>query len=95
MRMHDPSHPGRILAYYLEGRSVTEVAKHLRVTRPALSRVLNGKAAISADMALRIGDLFDTEPEFWLRLQVQRDLWEASRKQRPRVIKFPAASSAA
>lgn len=95
MRMHDPSHPGRILAYYLAGRSVTEVAKHLRVTRPALSRLLNGKAGVSADMALRIGELFDTEPEFWLRLQVQRDLWEASRKKRPQVIKFPVQSSAA
>lgn len=95
MRMHNPSHPGRILAYYLEGRSVTEVARHLRVTRPALSRVLHGKAGISADMALRIGELFDTEPEFWLRLQLQRDLWEASQKKRPEVIKFPAASSAA
>jgi len=92
--MHNPSHPGRILAYYLEGRSVTEVAKHLRVTRPSLSRVLHGKAGISADMALRIGELFDTEPEFWLRLQSQRDLWEASRRKRPQVIKFPARSSA-
>lgn len=62
MRMHDPFHPGRILAYYLQGRSVTEVAKRLRVTRPALSRVLNGKAGVSADMALRIGHLFETNP---------------------------------
>jgi plasmid maintenance system antidote protein VapI len=43
MRMHNPSHPGRILAYYLQDRSVTEVVRHLGVTRPALSRVLNGK----------------------------------------------------
>jgi addiction module HigA family antidote len=92
MRMHNPSHPGKILAQYLEGRSVTEVARHLRVTRPSLSRVLNGKAGISADMALRIGELFDTEPDFWLRLQVQRDLWEASRRKRPQVIKFPSQS---
>jgi addiction module HigA family antidote len=54
MRMYNPAHPGKILAYYLEGRSVTEVARHLGVTRPALSRVLNGKAGVSADMALRL-----------------------------------------
>jgi plasmid maintenance system antidote protein VapI len=42
MRMHNPSHPGRLLAYYLEGRSLTKVARHLGVTRPAISRVLNG-----------------------------------------------------
>ena len=80
MQMHNPSHPGRLLAYYLQGRSVTEVARHLGVTRPALSRVFNGKAGVSADMALRISEAFKTDPEFWLRLQAQRDLWVASRR---------------
>ena len=85
MQMHNPSHPGKILAYYLDGRSVTEVARHLGVTRPALSRVLNGKAGVSADMALRISEAFNTDPELWLRLQAQRDLWIASRKRRAKV----------
>ena len=85
MRMHNPAHPGRLLSYYLEDRTVTEVAQHLRVTRPALSRVLNGKAGISADMALRISEAFGTEPEFWLRLQAQYDLWTASKKKQAKV----------
>lgn len=85
MRMYNPPHPGRLLAYYVEGRSVTEVARHLGVTRPALSRILNGKAGISAEMALRISEAFNTEPDFWLRLQSQRDLWVASRKKRAKV----------
>lgn len=85
MRMYNPAHPGRILANYVQGRSVTEVARHLGVTRPALSRVLNGKAGISADMALRISEAFNTDAEFWLRLQAQRDLWVASRKRRAKV----------
>jgi addiction module HigA family antidote len=93
MQMYNPPHPGRLLAYYLEDRSVTEVARHLGVTRPALSRVLNGTAGISADMALRISDAFGTEPDFWLRLQAQRDLWIASRKKRTKVK--PLAVSAA
>ena len=93
LRMHNPAHPGKILAYYLQDRTVTEVARHLGVTRPALSRVLNGKAGISADMALRISDAFGTEPELWLRLQAQRDLWIASRKKRAKVK--PLAVSAA
>jgi len=54
---------------------------------------LNGKAGISADMALRISEAFGTEPELWLRLQDQRDLWIASRKKRVRVK--PLAVSAA
>jgi addiction module HigA family antidote len=83
--MHNPAHPGRILANYLDGRSVTEVAAHLGVTRPALSRILNGKAGISADMALRISEAFNTDPELWIRLQAQRDLWLASQKKRAKV----------
>jgi addiction module HigA family antidote len=93
MQMHNPSHPGRLLAYYLQDRSVTEVAQHLGVTRPALSRVLNGKAGVSAEMALRISEAFGTEPDFWLRLQAQRDLWVASQKKRKKVK--PLAVSAA
>lgn len=85
MRMHAPSHPGRILSYYLGERSVTEVAQHLGVTRPALSRVLNGKAGVSADMALRLAEAFRTDAELWLRLQAQYDLWVASKKKRARV----------
>jgi addiction module HigA family antidote len=93
MRMHDPAHPGRILANYLQGRPVTEVAKHLGVTRPALSRVLNGKAGVSAEMALRLSEAFNTDAEFWLRLQAQRDLWMASRKRRAKIR--PLTESAA
>jgi len=85
MPMHQPSHPGTILAYYLGERSVTDVARHLRVTRPALSRVLNGRASVSADMALRLAEAFKTEPDLWLRLQMQYDLWIASKKKRIKV----------
>jgi addiction module HigA family antidote len=85
MPMHQPSHPGRILAYYLGERSVTDVARHLRVTHPALSRVLNGRASVSADMALRLAEAFKTEPDLWLRLQMQYDLWIASKKKRIKV----------
>ena len=85
MRIHNPSHAGKILANYIVGRPVTEVARHLGVTRPTLSRVLNGRAGISADMALRLAEAFHTEADFWLRLQMQRDLWEASQKKRTKV----------
>jgi addiction module HigA family antidote len=78
--MHNPSHPGRILAYYMNGHTVKDVASHLGVTRTTLSRVLNGHAAISAEMALRLGKTFNTDPQMWLSLQMQRDLWEASQK---------------
>lgn len=94
MRMHNPPHPGRILNNYITGRSVTEVARHLGVTRPTLSRVLNGRAGISADMALRLAEAFHTEADFWLRLQMQRDLWEASQKKRTKVKPLPVRAAA-
>lgn len=94
MKMHNPAHPGKILANYIAGRSVTEVAQHLGVTRPTLSRVLHGKAGISADMALRLAEAFKTEADFWLRLQMQRDLWEASQKKRIKVKPLPTSAAA-
>jgi len=92
MRMHNPSHPGRILAYYMVNRSVTSVAQHLGVTRPALSRILNGRAGISADMALRLSEALNTDPDLWL--QAQHDLWLASRKKRVKIKPLPGAEAA-
>jgi addiction module HigA family antidote len=91
MQMYNPAHPGRILAAFIGDRSVTEVAKHIGVTRATLSRVVNGKAGVSADMALRISEAFGLEADVWLRLQAQRDLWVASRKRRRKVKRLVAS----
>lgn len=88
MRMHNPAHPGTVLRDYLGGLTITEAAARLRITRAALSRILNGAAGISADMALRLQDALGTSAEMWLNMQAQYDLWQASRKRRPRVIPF-------
>ncbi len=53
-QMHNPAHPGAVLAKWLEGITVTEAAHKLGVTRPALSRVLNKQAGISPEMDLRL-----------------------------------------
>ena len=67
------------------GKSLPALAKHLGVTQAALSRVVNGKAAVSAAMALKLEDALGVKADMWLRLQIQRDLWVASRKKRKRV----------
>jgi addiction module HigA family antidote len=85
MRMHNPPHPGKLVVEFMDGRSVTAMAKHLGVTRAALSRVINGKAGISAEMALRLSEAFGLRAEVWLELQSKRDLWVASRKRRKKV----------
>lgn len=91
MEMFNPPHPGEILReYFPEGMSVTEAAKRLRVTRQALSAVLNGRAGVSADMALRLSVALGTRPDFWLRLQMQRDLWVAKQNPPKRIVKLAA-----
>ena len=66
--------PAKVLRDYLAGMSVTDAAKHLGVTRAALSRILNSGAGISADMALRLSEAFGTSAELWIAMQAQYDL---------------------
>jgi addiction module HigA family antidote len=89
--MFNPPHPGQVLRDYLGEVSVTNAAKHMGVTRVALSRILNGGAGISADMALRLSDALGTSPELWAGMQAQYDLWQASKKRRKRVARLRAA----
>ena len=88
MRMHNPPHPGEALRDYLEGTSVSAAAAHMGVSRVALSRVLNGRAAISADMALRLSEALDTSPELWLGMHAQYDLWQAAQVRRRKLPKL-------
>lgn len=86
--MFNPPHPGELLREYIGDTSVTAASDALGVTRASLSRILNGHSGISADMAIRLSTALDTSPEFWLKLQVQYDLWVASRKTRPEITKI-------
>lgn len=83
------THPGEVLRDYLGGISVREAAERLGVTRAHLSRILNGHANISAPMSLRLSAALGTSPDFWLRMQVQRDLWMAQKAGLPKVRPFP------
>ena len=90
-RMHNPAHPGAVLREYLPERlTVTTVAKRLGVTRQALSSLLNGRAGVSADMALRLSQALGTSAEMWLSMQVAYDLWKAEQKPRPKVTRIAA-----
>jgi addiction module HigA family antidote len=94
MRMHNPPHPGGVLRDYLGGVSITDAAKHLAVTRAALSRILNGSAGISAEMALRLSEALGTSPELWIGMQAQYDLWQASKRRRSKVSRLAMAARA-
>ena len=80
MPMKNPVHPGVIVKGSLDelGLSVTEAARVLGVARPTISRVINGHASISPEMAIRLSKAFGSTPEFWLRLQLNYDLAQVS-----------------
>ncbi len=84
MSMYNPPHPGSILKEDILPEldiSITEAASQLGVSRVALSRVINGKAAISAEMAIRL-EAWISGPtaETWVRMQAEYDLWQARQK---------------
>ena len=81
--MQNPPHPGDILREEcLEPLklSVTRAADGLGVTRQTLSKLLNGKTDISADMAIRLSRAFGSTPETWLGMQIAHDLWQARQR---------------
>ena len=80
MPMKNPAHPGRIVrSACLEplGLSITEGAKILGVTRQTLTKIVNGKSGISAEMAIRLAKAFGSTAELWVRMQASYDLAQA------------------
>jgi addiction module HigA family antidote len=93
MPMKNPCHPGGIVRGCLEelGLTVTEAARGLGVTRQALNNVVNGKAGISPEMAVRLSKAFGSTADFWLRLQMNYDLAQL-REREFDVIRYRRAS---
>jgi addiction module HigA family antidote len=85
-RMYSPPHPGEVRNDpVLNEMSVTEFAKRLGVLRVALSRVVNGRAAVSAELAIRLAAALGGSAESWLQMQGAYDLWHAQKKERPTI----------
>src|SRR6185369_9196904 len=95
MKMHNPPHPGEVLkTLCLEplNLTVTEAARSLGISRKTLSSILNARAGISPEMAVRLSIAFNTSAESWLNQQLQYDLWHAERsRKRLRVKRLTAA----
>ena len=92
MLMHNPPHPGKVLREYLGSMEVSEAARKLRVSRTTLSRILNGKSGISAEMSLRLSEALGTHAAFWSGLQLDYDLRQAARKRRAKIAPFESAA---
>jgi addiction module HigA family antidote len=86
--MHNPAHPGEVLReLYLAplGVTITQLAEALGVTRKHISAIVNGRAPVTPEMAVRLAQAFATEAELWVNMQAQYDLWQVRRRARPRV----------
>ncbi len=99
MGMHNPAHPGEILKELVIealGMTITDASKHLNVSRKTLSKILNGRGAITPEMALRFELVFKKpSAAHWLRMQNAYDLWQARQHQsRLQVSPYELASQA-
>ncbi len=95
MPMKNPSHPGRIVRNVcLEPLelSVTEGAKALGVSRQALSSLVNGRARVTPEMAVRLAKAFDTDAELWIRLQANYDTAQIRKRADEIVVERHAAA---
>ncbi|WP_182480350.1 MULTISPECIES: HigA family addiction module antitoxin [Bartonella] len=93
--MKNPPHPGIVLRDDVikdSGLSVTEAAERLGLSRVALSRVLNGKAAISANLAIRLEMAGVNTARVWLDMQTTYDLAQALKRKQPKIYPLYANS---
>ena len=85
MRMHNPPHPGGVLLrQWISplGISITQTAKHLGVSRKALSEIVNEHTGISPEMAVRLSIALGTSSELWMNMQSSYDLWHAEQRRK-------------
>ena len=91
MGQYNPPHPGEIL-WGLDmqpaGLTVTAVAERMGVDRKTLSRIINGHSGITAEMAMRLGKVFNTTPDLWLNMQSNYDLWQAEKRIKTEIRKL-------
>ena len=97
MPMQNPPHPGEIVKWdCLEplGLTVTRAAEGLGVTRQTRSDLINGRAGISVEMAIRLSQAFGSSPETWLGMQTAYDLWQARDRAKQIKVKRFATTTA-
>ena len=92
-----PAHPGELLREVVipaTGRSKTEIARLLKVSRPTLYDILGARQPVTPQTAVRLGKLFGDGPEVWLRMQNEHDIWHAERAMRNELSTIPTLSAA-
>lgn len=93
-----PVHPGVLLrddVLPALGLTVSEAARRMRISRQTLHRILGGRAAVTPEMALRLGKFCGNGPGLWLRMQQAHDLWHVQRRLTRELAAIPTARPAA
>ena len=83
--MFNPASPGELLKEFLGKRTATELAEHIGVARATISRIINGRTAVTMDLSIRLGEALGLYPDFFSKAQLQYDLWIESQKKRRKI----------
>jgi addiction module HigA family antidote len=83
--MHNPASPGELLKEFMGKTTATQLAEHIGVARATISRILNGRTAVTVDLSIRLGQALAISPDFFLKAQMQYDLWIELQKRRRRI----------
>lgn len=91
MKTRKPTHPGEVLYEDIIvplGITITEASQSLGISRKTLSEIINGRASLTPQTAIRIALATDTSAESWLLMQTKLDIWNALREKPRNVVKF-------
>jgi addiction module HigA family antidote len=83
--MYNPPSPGELLKEFLGEHTITELADHIGVSRATISRLVNGRTAVTVDLSIRLGAALNLSPEFFSKAQLQFDMWAESQRERPNI----------
>jgi antitoxin HigA-1 len=83
--MHNPASPGELLKEFMGNTTATQLAEHIGVARATISRILNGRTAVTVDLSIRLGEALALSPDFFSKAQIQYDLWIELQKRRRKI----------
>jgi addiction module HigA family antidote len=83
--MHNPASPGELLKEFLGTITATQLAEHIGVARATISRILNGRSAVTVELSIRLGEALVLSPDFFSKAQLQYDLWIESQRKRRKI----------
>ena len=88
--MHNPASPGELLREFMGETTATELARRIGTARATISRILNGRTAVTVDLSIRLGQALGLSPDFFSKAQLQYDFWNAMQKKRPKIKRLAA-----